>query len=423
MKKLIQKKIRQKYWTYVSDVVLGLADPDQNDGKTNSTKRFYSYLKSLRSGSSGIAPLKVNGHLVSHSEGKAAALNDQFVSVFSEDTGAPIPDLGPSPHADLPDIQISPDGVRKLLSNILPHKAAGPDEIHARVLKELHEPLAPILGDLFQRSLDSGEVPEDWRQANVAPAFKKGDKNKASNYRPISLTSITCKLLEHIIASHTMKHLEERNALYYLQHGFRKMRSCETQLLSLIQDLTQARDNRTQTDLVVMDFAKAFDKVSHRHLAAKLTHYGIRGNTLRWITNFLKDRTQRVVVEGKSSGSTPVSSGVPQGTVLGPILFLIYIDDLPSRAQHSTIRLFADDCIIQKSITAEEDCLKLQQDIDNIAQWERDWLMEFHPDKCQVLSIPASRSPIYHSYHLHDTRLSAHQITASSTWVLLFSLT
>ena len=325
-----------------------------------------------------------------------------FVSVFSQDTGAPFPDLGPSSHADLPPIHISPEGVCKLLSKILPLKDAGSDEIHARVLRELHSPLAPVLSDLFQQSVDTGEVLEDWKEANVAPVFKIGDRNWASNYRPISLTSIVCKLLEHIVASHTMNHLEQRNALYTLQHGFRKRRSCETQLLSLYQDLTQARDNKIQTDIVVMDFAKAFDKVSHRHLAAKLDYYGIRGPTLRWITNFLADRSQRVVVEGKSSDSAPVTSGVPQGTVLGPILFLLYIDDLPKRAQYCTIRLFADDCIIQKTIETEDDCHKLQQDITNIGKWERDWLMEFHPDKCQVLTIPANSRPILKPYHLHD---------------------
>ena len=187
-----------------------------------------------------------------------------------------------------------------------------------------------------------------------------------------------------------------------LQHGFRKRQSCETQLLSLYQDLTQARDNKILTNIVVMDFAKAFDKVSHRHLAAKLDYYGIKGPTLRWITNFLANRSQRVVVEGKSSDSAPVTSGVPQGTVLGPILFLIYIDDLPKRAQYCTIRLFADDCIIQKAIKTEDDCHRLQQDITNIGKWERDWLMEFHPDKCQVLTIPANSHPILESYHLHD---------------------
>ena len=316
-----------------------------------------------------------------------------------------LPDLGVSNHLDLPPIEVSTEGVDKLLSKLQPHKASGPDEVHARVLKELHSSLAPVLSDFFQRSLATGDVPEDWKNAHVAPAFKKGDKNRASNYRPISLTSIVCKILEHIIASHTMKHLEQRGTLYFLQHGFRKERSCETQLLSLHEDLTKARNDKLQTDLVVMDFAKAFDKVSHRHLTAKLDHYGIRGSTLKWITSFLANRTQRVVVEGKMSDSAPVTSGVPQGTVLGPILFLIYINDLPSRAQHSTIRLFADDCIIQKIIQTESDCAKLQEDIDSIGKWERDWLMEFHPDKCQVLSIPVNTDPITHDYNLHGTHL------------------
>ena len=300
---------------------------------------------------------------------------------------------------------VSPAGVEKLLLKLKPHKAAGPDEIHARVLKELHRPLAPVLSDLFQRSIDTGEVPDDWREANVAPVFKKGERYRASNYRPISLTSIVCKLLEHIITSHMMNFLEDHNILYDLQHGFRKARSCESQLLSLYHDLAQSRDGRIQTDLIIMDFAKAFDKVPHRHLAAKLSHYGIRGNILLWIKNFLADRTQCVVVEGERSSNAPVTSGVPQGTVLGPILFLLYINDLPARTQHSTVRLFADDCILQKSIKTQDDCLKLQQDIESIGRWERDWLMEFNPSKCQILTIPASTKPSLYSYSLHGTTL------------------
>ena len=201
-----------------------------------------------------------------------------------------------------------------------------------------------------------------------------------------------------------MGHLEARKALYDLQDGFRKKR-CETQLLSLYHELAHARDGRIQTDLVIMDFVKAFDKVSHRHLAAKLDFYGIRGPTKEWIVGFLSNRSQQVVVEGQHSSKAPVTSGVPQGTVLGPILFLIYINDLPNRAQFSTVRLFADDCILQKTVKTTDDCSKLQEDINSIGQWEKDWLMEFHPDKCQILTIPAGKSPILHSYHLHNVTL------------------
>jgi len=154
-----------------------------------------------------------------------------------------------------------------------------------------------------------------------------------------------------------------------------------------------------------MDFAKVFDKVSHSRLLLKLDHYGIRGTTLQWISSFLHNRSQRVVLEGESSDASPVTSGVPQGTVLGPILFLIFINDLPQHANHCTVRLFADDCVLQMEVRDESDCLKLQEDIDNIGRWEEVWLMEFNPTKCEVMSVPASRKPINHKYTLHGQEL------------------
>ena len=152
-----------------------------------------------------------------------------------------------------------------------------------------------------------------------------------------------------------------------------------------------------------MDFAKAVNKVLHKLLTLKLYHYGIRGHTLQWIKSFPSGTTQQVLVEGKQSGSAPVTSGVPKGTVLGPILFLTFTNNLPQWAQHSKIRLFADDCIIQKEIRSNQDCH--QQDINSIAKWEREWLMEFNPSKCQTLTIPASPACILHDYHLHSTLL------------------
>jgi hypothetical protein len=151
--------------------------------------------------------------------------------------------------------------------------------------------------------------------ANVSPIFKKGDKSKPANYRPVLLTSVCCKVIEHIIHSHLMKFFEEQNILTDYQHGFRKKRSCESQLITTIQDLASGIDSSTQIDAILLDFSKAFD-MSHERLAAKLHHYGVRGPTLNWIKSFLAGRTQGVIVEGVASDTAPVTSGVPQGTVI-----------------------------------------------------------------------------------------------------------
>ena len=172
--------------------------------------------------------------------------------------------------------------------------------------------------------------------------------------------------MEHIIVSNLMKHLEIQNILFPLQHGFRRNHSCESQLLSLFQDLASST---TQTDMLIMDFSKAFDKVPHKRSNYKLNLYGIRGNTLELITDFLCSRSQRVVLDGATSDSAPVLSGVPQGTVLGPILFLIYINDLPDGVVNSTVRLFADDCIIYRPIRCKKDTELLQSDLNSVGSW------------------------------------------------------
>ena len=199
--------------------------------------------------------------------------------------------------------------------------------------------------------------------------------------------------MEHIVVSTIMNHGDRNNIFYPLQHGFRKSRSCETQLLEFIDDVTRIMEDGKQTDVIIMDFSKAFDKVSHSLLSHKLHHYGIQDKLNKWIENFLVGRTQAVMVEGVTSSYVSVESGVPQGSVLGPSLFLYYINDIPDGLK-STIRLFADDTIIYLAIKSNDDAKSLQEDLDKLAEWEKTWKMEFHPDKCNVLSFTRSRNPI-----------------------------
>ena len=203
--------------------------------------------------------------------------------------------------------------------------------------------------------------------------------------------------MEHIIASNISKHLNKHNALYELQHGFRENRSCETQLIQLVEDLGRQLTLGKQTDLVLLDFSKAFDKVNHLKLLYKLACFGIKWNTLKWIQSFLTGRTQTVVLDGESSNEVPVTSGVPQGSVLGPLLFLLYINDLPENIQ-SQLRLFAEDTAVYLTVSGLQDSQVLQSDLDSLQCWERIWDIEFNPSKCQVLHITRSRKPVMSRY-------------------------
>ena len=178
-----------------------------------------------------------------------------------------------SDYPALENIDITEVGVYKLLKDLNPHKASGPDAISSRILKELAAEVALLLTIIYQSSMNTGEVPSDWRDAFVTPIFKKGERYDPANYRPVSLICISCKVLEHIIVSHVRNHLENNGILCDHQHGFRRGRSCETQLLELVDELMQNMEGGKQTDILIMDFAKAFDKVNHSLLLHKLRCY------------------------------------------------------------------------------------------------------------------------------------------------------
>ena len=175
---------------------------------------------------------------------------------------------------------------------------------------------------------------------------------------------------------------------------------------SALEELTRNLSQGHQTDLILLDFSKAFDKVSHSKLLLKLHAHGVRNNTLRWIKAFLYGRSQTVVIDGERSAQVPVTSGVPQGSVLGPILFLLYINDLPNDIK-SKVHLFADDTAVYLTVNSQDDCHQLQKDLDSLQKWEHTWEMDFNPSKCQVVHISKSRHPVRFLYTLHDQVLEA----------------
>ena len=360
----------------------------------NNSKPFWRYVKAKRQDNVGVAPLKVKGVLHSESKNKAQILVEQFYSVFTKTGNKVLSKLSKQFKYELPGLTITVPGVEKLLRKVNTSKAIGPDNISNVILKECASQLAPGLSEIFQNSIDSGKLPTDWTNANVSPVFKKGDVHLAENYRPVSLTSVTCKLLEHIICKHLLTHLEKNNILTNLNHGFRSGYSCETQLLVTLNDLLHFNDEGSQTDVIILDFSKAFDTVPHEELLTKLESFGITGSIHHWLRTFLTKRYMQVVVDGESSSKVTVDSGVPQGTVLGPLLFLCHINDLPL-AVSSQVRLFADDCLLYRKIESQEDHTILQQDLIELEKWASKWGMRFNAKKCYIMSINNKSSHFY----------------------------
>ena len=276
--------------------------------------------------------------------------------------------------------------VKKQLKALKTGKAAGLDGIPAILLVETAEQLALPISIIFQKSLDEGSIPDDWRKASISPIFKKGSRSSANNYRPVSLTSILCKTMETLIRTKIMEHLQSNSLICPQQHGFTPGRSCVTQLLDTLDCWTQILDQGGSVDAVYMDFRKAFDSVPYRRLLLKIEAHGIQGNVHKWIEDFLTNRTQSVRVNGTTSQEVPVTSGIPQGSVLGPLLFVIYINDLP---QHVTneVRIFADDTKVFTQSDQKEARESLQKDLDHLQQWSSDWLLKFNPEKCCVMRL------------------------------------
>ena len=234
-------------------------------------------------------------------------------------------------------------------------------------------------------------MPVSWKEADVTPIFKSGSKIKVNNYRPISLTSIICRTFEKLIKNKLVDHLEVNNLLHNSQHGFRQKKSCLTNLLEFFNKVVNFQDLKIPVDILYLDFAKAFDKVCHSKLIHKLKSYALGKRLIKWIEDWLCDRKQRVVLNGVKSKWCSVTSGVPQGSVLGPLLFIIYIDDLDVGLTNK-IAKFADDTKLMGQSTSDKHYQSIKEDLKKLELWADQWDMEFNVNKCKVMFVGKKNS-------------------------------
>jgi len=311
-----------------------------------------------------------------------------------------------------PKVEILSSDIEKRLARLDGSKSLGVDNVHPHVLKNCASSLKTPLEIIFRKSLTTGEVPNLWRRANITPLFKSGGRNIMSNYRPVSLTSIVCKIMEGIVKDNVTTHLMMHKLVSTNQHGFVKRRNCTTNLLEAMDYITYHISQGTPVDIFYADFAKAFDKVPHKKLIAKLRSYGINEETVNWIQSFLTNREQRVVLGKESSNWTRVTSGVPQGSVLGPLLFIIYINDLAKEIENK-VELYADDSKLIRTVVNEEDKESLQKDIDEIAKWSYENGLPLNLNKCHIMHLGRNNRKFGYDIldKLNNTRQSLSETT------------
>ena len=350
-------------------------------------KDFWKYVNEKSKTCAGLSCLKdKNGKLLINDKDKADALNSFFTSVFLKEDLSDLPQISEGSLSSgriKSDCKFTEIDIEKKLKDLNSNKAQGPDSIPPKVLKELAKQLSKPLCILFNKSFETGQIPNDWKFAVVTALHKKGNKTDPSNYRPVSLTCICCKLMEKFIRDSIVDHLIENDLYSNCQHGFRSGRSCVTQLIEVIDDLTKLLDEGNKIDMIYLDFKKAFDSIPHERLLIKMKGYGITGKLLDWVRAFLAGRKQQVRVGTEFSEVTNVLSGIPQGSILGPVLFTIFINDLPDSIK-SNCKIFADDTKVYNIVENKD---TLQADLYKMQDWTDKWKLYFNVSKCKIMHL------------------------------------
>ena len=383
-----------KYRGYILHII--------DDFRDNS-KRFWSLLKSAKSSGRTVPVLKVDGCEISDDRERAECFNRVFASKFSDPTVERLPTVTSHDIDVLSEFSVTHDAVLNLLKTQNVHKACGPDGLSARILKECAEEVAVPLTKICLLSFKQGKFPTVWKRAHVTPVHKKGNRKDPSNYRPISLLSICSKILERVTCDQLMRHVSP--VISPAQHGFLPRRSCNTNLSCLVKQLWDSISDGLQTDVIYTDYSSAFTSVNHPLLLHKLRYsYNLSGSALGWFESYLCGREQCVVLNGKTSGWVPVVSGVPEGSICGPFLFVLFCNDIPSYLS-STCLMYADDLKLCKQIRSPDDAVALQTDLQKLCSWSDDWKLKLNPTKCKVITFSLRKKPILASYRINDVTL------------------
>ena len=361
-----------------------------------NSKYFYTYAKQHRNIKVQIGPLRDGNNFESGPKKMADLLSNQFQSVYTKPTSpmdAEKIDFQPRNVPPITDITITTQAIKAAMEEINPSSAPGPDDIMAFIYNQYSNELAYPISRLWRLSLDTSHMPEGTILAHITPIFKKGDKSNTENYRPVALTNHLTKIFERVFRKALVNHMETNNLMNESQHGFRTGHSTITQILTYYDSIINMLEQSEQVEAIYLDFAKAFDKVDHNILLVKLDRLGIKGKIHRWISTFLKSRMQQVKVQGRLSNKKWVTSGVPQGSVLGPFLFLVMMIDIDQAACTSTIATFADDTKIWKTVN-EPGKDDIQPNLQNLYQWAKANNMQFNEEKFEHIIF--SQYPVAH---------------------------
>ncbi len=386
-----------------------LSQTDKLNDQTLRSRSWWQAIKNfLGTNKSDSIPalLLPSGIAVHDNHSKAEVLNDYFASHATiDDSNATLPPEPTVLHDHLTNIEATESEVRDILKSLKSTKASGPDGISPRMLKETANHFSKPLVRLFNLSFQHGVFPEVWKQANVIPIFKKNDKASPKNYRPVSLLCILGKVMEKIVFKHMYNYLKDHDTIYKYQSGFLPGHSTTHHLAHLYHVITEAFDNQKKVRLVFGDISKAFDKIWHAGLVFKLKKVGVTGPLNTWLTNYLSNRQQRVVLQGTSSKWANINAGVPQGSVLGPLLFLIYINDM-SEGLQSNLSLFADDNLLYMTSDSDElNANTLNHDIAIIQRWANQWLVTFNPEKTHSMPITYNYEPPLHPLYMYNQQI------------------